>query len=91
MRCWVDKACAHRGFATGCPAQEAIRASKDPSTVRLHMRFTDALANCHTLVALVSHPGYFRRLWCCFELVFFVVRVAPHYRNVERGPQLIGG
>jgi len=71
MRCWVDKACAHRGFATGCPAQEAIRASKD------------ALANCHTLVALVSHPGYFRRLWCCFELVFFVVRVAPHYRNVE--------
>ncbi|CAE7337810.1 unnamed protein product [Symbiodinium natans] len=71
MRCWVDKACAHRGFATGCPPQEAIRASKE------------AIANCHTFVALVSHPGYFRRLWCCFELIFFVVRVAPHYRQAE--------
>ncbi|CAL1125715.1 unnamed protein product [Cladocopium goreaui] len=72
MRCWVDKACAHRGFGlAGAPPQEALRATKV------------ALCNCDELVALISHPGYFHRLWCCIEWAFFLSRAAPKYRSLE--------
>eukprot|EP00435_Cladocopium_sp_Y103_P070075 s148_g34.t1 len=72
MRCWVDKACAHRGFGlAGAPPQEALRATKV------------ALCNCEQLVAVISHPAYFRRLWCCVEWAFFLSRAAPNYRKLE--------
>jgi len=71
MQCWVDKACAHQGFNGGAPPQEALRATKA------------ALVNCQHFVALISHPGYFRRLWCCVEWAFFLSRVAPNYRDLE--------
>ncbi|CAJ1379291.1 unnamed protein product [Effrenium voratum] len=71
MRCWVDKACAHRGFPGAAPPQEALRATKA------------AMAHCRTFLAVLSHGGYFRRLWCCYEWAFFAARAAPHYRSLE--------